>query len=191
MKIGIRLGLVLLVCFSLGGCTQAQIDRAQAIDDSAHVRQQQADAALAAAQIALKAAQDLAATIGSAKAADALTKAQDALNLAGDFSSATKAAVASADAGLAAAKTSQAAGASTLDVLLAALTAFVPTAGVAATAIAKAIQNGRAFAQTVKGIDAAKASMGDALFTQHVAPALSSAQDASVKAQVNAVQSKT
>lgn len=177
-------------CLLLGGCTQAQIDRAQAIDDAAHQRQAQADAALAAAQEALTTAKALAAQVGADKASAALQKAQAALDAAGAFSDATKAAVTTADAGLAAAKSSQAAGESTLNVLLAFLSGVVPTAGVAATAIVRAIQNGRAFAQTVRGIDAAKTSMGQALFDQHVAPALNTAQDPAVKAKVDALQAQ-
>lgn len=183
--------VVAVLALALGGCTQDQINRAQAIDDAAHARQAQAEAALNAAQEALDVAKALAAQVGAEKASAALAKAQQALDTAGAFANATKAAVSTADATLAAAKSSAAAGGATIDTLLAVLTAFVPTAGVAAVAVVKAVRAGQAFAQTVKGIDAAKENMGPELFAKHVAPALAAAQDEHVKAKVDAVQAGT
>lgn len=170
---GAGLMIVLAMLLGMGGCTEADIARAQQLADSA-------DAKLAMAQQAVAAAQTLATETKSEKAQAAVTAANAALAVA----------VESADAGhkaVAAAKTSQAAGATTFNVLLAGAAALIPALGGILAAVNSAVQSGKALRQTVAGVDEAKKSMTpEAVALLHAE--LAKAQDESTKTRVDAAQ---
>lgn len=186
-----RLGLVALVVgvflFGLTGCTQADIDRAEAVSAAADAKLSAADQALAVANQALDEARELAAKVGSDQARQLVAKAQQAVDLASASDDAAKVAAKAGRDAVEGAKAAQAAGASTFNVLLAAATALIPAAGGLIASINSAVQAGRALRQTVAGVDAAKAKLPpDAVDTLHAE--LAKAQDASTKRAVDQVQ---
>jgi hypothetical protein len=169
-----KIGLMILACLLfVGGCTQADIERAQQLADSA-------DAKLVAAKQAVDAAESLATATNSEKALAAVAAANAALAVA----------VESADAGhkaVASAKQSQAAGATTFNVLLAAATALIPAVGGILASVNSAVKSAQALRQTVAGIDNAKRSLSpEAVALLH--SELAKAQDESTKDRVDAAQ---
>lgn len=184
-----RLILPALACVLLASCTQGQIDRAAAISAAADARLAQADQAIALATQAVEQGRQLADQIGDVRAQQIVAQAERGLAAARAAGEAAKLAADGAHAALDGAKAAQAAGGSTVDVLIAALTAFIPTAGVAAAAIKKAVASGNAFRQTVAGIDQARAALGEDAWKAKVSPHLASSQDQKVKEMVERTQS--
>lgn len=175
----------LLLC----SCTQAQVDRAAQISAAADARLAQADAAIALAQQAVDQGKKLADQLGSAEAQSIIAQARQGLAAASAARDVAKLASKGAHAALEAAKTAQAAGGSTIDVLIAVVGAFVPAAGVAGTAIRSAMKSAQALRQTVAGIEKSKLAMTqDQIENLH--SALSESQDAHVKATVKLIKAK-
>lgn len=184
------LAIMAVLTFSLTGCSQASVDRAQAGVDQAKEILAKAEAAEARVAEAVATAREIAAAIGDERAKELVAKADAALAMAKSGTEAAKIVVATADTGLAAAKASQAAGGSTFDMLLAAAGALIPGAGAAALAIRNAIKSGRALRQTVAGVEEARKVLGESDWECKVAPALAAAQDESVKALITKIQAK-
>lgn len=185
MKRFILPGIVLVLLTA--GCTQAQVDRAAAISAQADVRLAQADRAIALAQQAVDQGKILADQLGDVRAQQIVAQAQAGLAAATAARDVAKGASDASHAALEAAKASQQAGGSSVDVLLAALTAFLPTAGVAVGAIRQAIKSAQAFRQTVAGIEDAKKLMtSDQIASLH--GSLAEAQDDHVKATVSQIK---
>lgn len=181
--------VAIAACLALcAGCTDAQIARAQQAVDVTTQRLEQAQQAEAAAKTALEAAQALADSTHSVEAQHAVAVAKAAVDTASQARLAAVETSKLAAQSLEAVKSAQAAGGGAVDLILAAVGAFLPGAGAALVAIRRAVSAGMAFKQTVAGLDAARQSMGNTVWDQHVAPHLAAAQDDSVKAAVKQVQ---
>lgn len=177
-----------LLAFAFTGCTQAQVDRAEAAVVTAKDILAKAEQAQATALQAVEMARKIADEIGSEKAKEVIAKADEALAKAAAGVEVAKGAVAGAENAAAAAKTAQVAGGSTIDVLLAAVGAFLPGAGAALLAFRKAATTGRALRQTVEGVESVREAIGEADWKTKAAPALSSSQDEAVKTLIAKVQ---
>lgn len=171
----------------LGGCTQAQIDRAAAISAGADARLAQADQAMVLAQAAVDQGKALAEQLGSIRAEQVVAQAQQALVAAGAAREAAKLAADAGHAALSSAQAAQAAGGSTLDVLGAALAAFLPTAGIAYAAIRRAIAAAQSLRQVVAGVEDAKEKLPDDQVVKLHA-SLDAAQDEATKRRVALVR---
>lgn len=184
------MGLWLLLIAGLllaGGCTQAQIDRAQLLADASDAKLVAAAQAEDAARATLATAQQLADASNSDKAKAAVAAANAALDVATATTAVAKSAAAAGHQAVDAATAAQAAGSSTFNVLVAAAAALVPTVGGLVAAIAAAVKAGQAFRQTVAGVDNAKKSMPpEAVAALHIE--LAKAQDESTKVAVDKAQ---
>lgn len=194
----------LLAVLLLAGCTQAQVDRAEAalnvakdnlaMVEAAEARAMSAEATCAKALAAAKALSDQVgndATKRIVSEAEAmLAQAKEGLATVHTGVQVAKVGVQGADQAFKSAKAAYEAGGSTVDVLIAILGTAVPAVGGVLLALRKAQTVGKALKQTVCGLDEARASMGDAVWDQHVAPALESAQDAQVKAAIALAQAR-
>ncbi len=181
--------LALVMALVLTGCsTQESIDRAdhaveqaQLVLNETKAAQQKIDAALEVARIAndrLGTAETKALMAevekGAAVVREGVAKAEESLVLAKG-----------------AAKTAREtyeAGGSTVDVLIAIASVFFP--GLAALKVLrnKYLPSVTAIKQTVVGLDAARASMGDKLWDEHVAPALEGSQDEAIRTLIRQLQ---
>lgn len=139
---------VITVAVFLSGCTDAQINRAEAIAD-------RASAEVARVQVIVDEATKLADALGIEKAQPIIDQANDALVAA---KATAKAAQDTADA----AKAAHDAGGSTISTLFAGLLVLVTGVSAATPAIIKAVNTARALRQTVAGIEKAKESMNEA-----------------------------
>lgn len=180
--------LPLLALILLSGCTQAQVDRAEASVKQSRELLQRAEAAESRAKEAVAMARKLADTINNDKAKEIVEKAEAAMATVSDSVATARGIVEKSETTLAAVKNAHAAGGSTLDVLLAGISVFVPTAGAALIAIRKAMTNGRALRQTVTGLDDVRKVIGDTQWDASVAPALESSQDAATKVAIKQIQ---
>ncbi len=186
MKLSIL--LLAILCLSFSGCTEQQVVRAEQAVQNGQELLARAEAAEVTAKAAVEQAKALAEQLGSEKAKAIALQAEQALAIASDGVASAKAALQGAQVAADAAKAAQAAGGSTIDVLLAGLTAFLPAAGTAAIAIRKLFAERRALHQTVQGIDNARQSLPEGIWDSHLAPALAAAQDDAVKARVAQAQ---
>jgi hypothetical protein len=180
--------LALLACLlMLGGCTQEQVDRAEAAVATAKDILARAESAEAQAVLAVEAARALADQIGNEQAKAIVAKAEAALATVQASTETAALAVNVAEKSAATAKAAQAAGGSTVDVLLAVLATAVPAVGAFIPLIRKLATTGKALAQTVKGVQAARGAIGEEGWKRSVAPALEAAQDEAVKAEVGRI----
>ncbi len=140
--------LPLFAILLLSGCTGEQVRRAQEIADRAQAEVTRAEAIVASAE-------NLVNTLGVEKAKPIIEGSKQALEAA---QLTAKAAQDAADA----AKSAHESGGGTVSTLMAALMALITGAGAAAPAIMRAVNTGRALAQTVRGIETAKNSMSEA-----------------------------
>jgi hypothetical protein len=179
-----------ILCFLLAGCTQGQVDRAQVALDQAKEVLAESRAAEARVAEAVATARQIADKIGSDEGKALVEKAESALAMAKAGVEKGEKLVNIGQVGLDAAKASQAAGGSTLDLLLSAAAAFIPGAGVAAVALRSALNSGRALRQTVSGISDVREAVGEAKWKTEIAPFLCAAHDESVKKQIAAIEAK-
>lgn len=171
----------------VGGCTQEQIDRAAQISAAADARLVQADQALELAQRAVEQGKVLAEQIGSVRAQQVIGQAEQALAAAGAAREVAKVAADGAHGALDAAKAAQAAGGSTIDVIIAIATTTAPALGGLLMALRKLWAVGRDFRQTVAGVEKAKETLpADAVAKLHAA--LAETQDAGAKQRVAVVK---
>jgi hypothetical protein len=171
-----RIAIVFLVSVILCGCTEEQIRQAQQAASTAKQ-------AVAAAETALAAAKQFAELTKSEQAQSAVAQAEGSLALA-------RAAAERADSAVQAAAEAQGAGAGTLETLLAAAAAAgLPLAGWIGAWL-RSRRLGRAFEQTVAGVEQARGIVGEQNWKGLVAPALQGAQDEDVRALVEAIQSR-
>ncbi len=177
-----------IILAMLSGCTAAQVDRAEQAVAQAKEILAKAEIAEGHAAQAVAMAKQLAEQIGSEKAKDVIAKAEAAMAVVADSVAAAKLAVTAAESTAAAAKASQAAGGNTVDLLIAGLTVLVPSLGGIALAVRKAISNGKALKQTIRGVDKVREVVGEAKWATEIAPHLEAAQDESVKTLVAKVQ---
>lgn len=182
--------LILFVAVLFCGCSAEQIARLEAVAIDAQAKVDLADSAIAKADHAVAAAQALAEQLGIEKAQPIIAQAQEALAVARDAKEAAKATDDAASSAAAAAKQAQEAGGGTVGVIVAGLLAFLTGGAAAIPAITKAIANGRALVQTVRGLDAAREKIGEAEWKAKIAPSLEAAQDESVKTAVKLAQVK-
>ncbi len=187
--------LAVFLLLMLSGCTQAQVDRAEQAVAQAKEYLARAEAAEAMAkqaqEVAAKAvlaSRALADQLGNdaakevvSKAEAALAQSTDALTKIDEGVQIARVAAENAQKVADAAKASQAAGGSTVDVLIAIVGVFVPAAGVAAMAIKRQMAASHALQQTVAGVSNVRASMSEADWKAKIAPILSAAQDESVQ----------
>ncbi|MES2531977.1 MAG: hypothetical protein V4636_13145 [Pseudomonadota bacterium] len=171
-------GILLLV-----GCTDAQIQRAEAISIDADRRLVQAEQATQVAAEALAAAKATAVALDNVEAQRAIAQAEDAVSLASEATDAARQAANGARSAVEAARAAKDAGGASIDVVLAGVVAFVPTLGGLLLAIRKAIESGRALRQTVSGVQTAKEGMKPE-DVKRLHDALNKSQDESVKLTV-------
>lgn len=150
---------VVALALLLTGCTDAQIQRAEAASAAVDLRLAQAEHAEQVAQDTLAAAEQLAEASNSDKALAAVAAAQAAVEVASSTTALAKSAAGDARTAVQAAKDAQAAGGSTLDVLIAVVTTLFPAAGVTLTALRRMWASSASLRQVVAGVEKAKAAM--------------------------------
>lgn len=179
--------LALFAVLMLAGCSQEQVDRAEKAVVTAQEILARAEQAEAAASSAVAIARGLADQIGSEQAKAVVAKAEAALATVSASVETARLSVNVASNAAQSAKSAQAAGGSTIDVLLAILATAVPAVGAFIPVLRKLAATGKALAQTVKGVQVARANIGEEGWKRSVAPALAEAQDEDVKATVGRV----
>ncbi len=127
------LPILLFSCLFMGGCTQADVDRAQAALDQATATLAKVEAARDAAAAALAETKTIASTIGGARADALIAKAETGLDMANDGVKVARSIADTAASGLDAAKKSQAVGGATVDTIIAVGLALI-TGGATITA---------------------------------------------------------
>lgn len=150
---------VVALAILLTGCTDAQIHRAEEVSAAVDIRLAQAEHAEQVAKETLAAAQQLAEASNSDKAKAAVAAAQAAVELAGSTTALAKSAAGEAHTAVDAAKAAQAAGGSTLDVLIAIVTTLFPAAGATLVALRKMWASSASLRQVVAGVEKAKQAM--------------------------------
>lgn len=181
------LAAILACLLMLGGCSEAQVARAEAAVATSKDILAQAEAAKLKADAALGMARQLAEQIGSEQAKAVVAKAETALATVEASVETARLAVNTAENAATTARAAHDAGGSTVDVLLAIVGTLVPAAAGFIPLVRKLLTTGKALAQTVQGVQAARGAIGEEEWKGKVAPALEAAQDADVKAQVGRV----
>jgi hypothetical protein len=152
----------------LGGCSQAQVDRAVSASAEAQVWVERAEAAVATAEA-------LAVELHNEKATAAVASAREGLALA-------QGAAAQASAAAAAAKSAHDAGGGLVNILLAIGGTLVPALGAFAVAINRGTTWKQAAVQTVAGLQSVRKA--NPAGWDDVAKHLATAQDAAVKSKI-------
>jgi hypothetical protein len=181
--------LAALAVMLLTGCNEAQIERAEQAVAMADVRVSQADQAMAVAKQALASAEELSQKLDASIGAKVIADAKAAVATAESASAAAHVASDVAHKAVDAAKAAQAAGGSSVDVLLAVIGTAVPSLGALLAALRKLWDTASALRQTVAGVEAAKTKLApDAIATLH--GELASAQDEKAKQAVALVKAQ-
>jgi hypothetical protein len=175
----------------LTSCTDAQIARSKEIADLTDQRLAQANAAVKAANEAVASAKRVAEQLGNEQALRIVTQAEGALAVADAAREAAAAASDAAHHGLDAAKEMQAAGGSTVGVVGAFAAGIVPGVLAAIPLLLKLLAAWKDLRQTVTGLDAARAKLGDEAWKTKVAPELAAHQDEDTRKRVIAIQTST
>lgn len=165
----------------LSSCSSVDIAR---VETAARTAEQ----ALAEAQRLVLIADDAVAQAKASGSTEAVVKAERALAVATSVLPTLElTAKTTADAATAARSQAEA-GASWFPTVVAIIGTLIPAAGALVVSISKTVQAVRATRQTVSGLDAVRAKMGEDAWKEAVAPELSSAQDESTKDLVRRIQ---
>lgn len=182
---------ILLFCvalFTLAGCSQEQVERAEKAVITAQELLHRAQEAEAIAAKAVESARAMADILGNTQASLAVEKAESALGTVRAAVETARGTVSVAETAAKAAQAAQEAGGSTVDVLLAVVSTAVPAAGALLLTVRKLLAARTAFRQTVDGLDNVRATMAPDDWKRIVKPALEGAQDEATKAAVAKAQ---